>query len=96
MVINPASFAGLLLAGSTDGPHVAEYLTDLAAASGRVALRERDATDADVGRPLHGLTTGLGVRLFRQGVCISYGQPEAERVEVGDRIVEIVRGDVVT
>lgn len=96
VVINPASFAGLLLAGSTDGPHVAEYLTDLAAASGRVALRERDATDADVGRPLHGLTTGLGVRLFRQGVCISYGQPEAERVEVGDRIVEIVRGDVVT
>jgi voltage-gated potassium channel len=96
VVINPASFAGLLLAGSTNGPHVAEYLTDLAAASGRVALRERDATAEDVGRPLHELATGLGVRLFRNGECVSYGQPEAERVEIGDRIVEIVRGDAVT
>lgn len=96
VVINPARFAGLLLAGSTDGPNVAEYLTDLAAARGRVALRERDATAADVGRPLRGLATGLGVRLFRHGACIGFDQPEAEQIETGDRIVEIVRGDVVT
>lgn len=96
VVINPASFAGLLLAGSTDGPHVAEYLTDLAAAHGRVALREREATAADIGHPLHALPTGLGVRLFRNGVCVSHGQREAERVEAGDRIIEIVRGDVMT
>lgn len=96
VVINPASFAGLLLAGSTDGPHVADYLTDLAAAYGRVALRERDATPEDVGRPLTGLATGLGVRLFRAGRCIGYDQPEAARVEPGDRIVEIVRGAAIT
>jgi voltage-gated potassium channel len=95
VVINPASFAGLLLAGSTNGPHVAEYLTDLAAAHGRVALRERDATAQDVGRPLSGLTTGLGVRMFRNGECIGFDQPQAKRVEIGDRIVEIVQGDVV-
>jgi len=92
VVINPASFAGLLLAGSTNGPHVAEYLTDLAAAHGRVALRERDATPEDVGRPLSGLTTGLGVRMFRAGVCIGFDQRESESVQLGDRIVEIVRG----
>jgi voltage-gated potassium channel len=96
VVINPASFAGLLLAGSIDGPHVADYLTDLAAARGRVALRERDATAADVGRSLGDLATGLGVRLFRHGHCISHGQPEAARIEPGDRIVEIVAGTLVT
>nr|WP_314469785.1 potassium channel family protein [uncultured Sphingomonas sp.] len=92
VVINPASFAGLLLAGSTNGPHVAEYLTDLAAAHGRVALRERDATPEDVGRPLSALTTGLGVRMFRKGECIGFDQREAENIQLGDRIVEIVRG----
>lgn len=92
VVINPASFAGLLLAGSTNGPHVSEYLTDLAAAHGRVALHERDATPADVGRPLTGLATGLGVRMFRGGLCIGFDQPEAASVQLGDRIVEIVRG----
>lgn len=92
VVINPASFAGLLLAGSTNGPHVSDYLTDLAAAQGRVALHERDATPADVGRPLTGLSTGLGVRLFRNGQCVGFDQPEAAAVQLGDRIVEIVRG----
>ncbi len=91
VVINPASFAGLLLAGSTSGPHVAEYLTDLAASHGRVALRERDATAEDIGRPLRELATGLGVRLFRRGECFGYFDVEADRVEAGDRIVEIVR-----
>ncbi len=91
VVINPASFAGLLLAGSTSGPHVAEYLTDLAASHGRVALRERDATAEYIGRPLRELATGLGVRLFRRGECFGYFDVEADRVEAGDRIVEIVR-----
>ena len=32
-VINPVSFAGLLLAGSTDGAHIADYIADLASSS---------------------------------------------------------------
>src|SRR3546814_4873555 len=40
-VINPVSFAGLLLAGSTHGEHIADYLADLATSSGRVQLAER-------------------------------------------------------
>ena len=39
-VINPASFAGLLLAGSTHGMHLADYMADPAATDGRVLLRE--------------------------------------------------------
>ena len=40
-VISPASFAGLLVAGSTHGLHLADYMADLAVTDGRVSLRER-------------------------------------------------------
>ena len=43
-VINPVSFAGLLLAGSTHGAHIADYIADLASSSGRVQLHEREVT----------------------------------------------------
>ena len=89
-VINPASFAGLLLAGSTHGEHLADYIADLAAHGGRVALHERDVAPAEVGRPLSALTTGLGVRLHRGGTAIGFWEPQAQRLEIGDRIVEIV------
>src|SRR3546814_16482246 len=37
-VINPVSFTGLLLAGSAQGAHVADYLADLARLAGRGQL----------------------------------------------------------
>ncbi|MBY0302612.1 MULTISPECIES: potassium channel family protein [Sphingomonas] len=89
-VINPASFAGLLLAGSTHGEHLADYIADLAAHVGRVALHERDVTPAEVGQPLSALNTGLGVRLHRRGAAIGFWEAGAQRLETGDRIVEIV------
>lgn len=39
-VINRPSFAGLLLAGSAHGMHLADYMADPAATDGRVLLRE--------------------------------------------------------
>lgn len=42
-MIDPESFAGLFFAGSTYGEHLADYVADLAAHGGRVALHERDA-----------------------------------------------------
>lgn len=93
IVINPASFAGLLLAGSTHGAHIAEYMADLAAANGRVQLNEREATANDIGRPLRAIGTGLGVRLYRRGLPIGFWEPGAQAVEAGDMIVEIVAGD---
>lgn len=89
-VINPASFAGLLLAGSTQGAHLAEYLADLAASAGRVALRERQATPQEVGRPLSAITTGLGVRIYRAGQCYGFEDPEAAALRPGDTIIEIL------
>jgi voltage-gated potassium channel len=89
-VINPASFAGLLLAGSTHGSHIADYLADLAASDGRVALHERQVTAREVGKPLSALTTGLGVRIYRRGECYGFWQVEVAALEAGDTLVEIV------
>lgn len=89
-VINPASFAGLLLAGSTHGPHIADYMADLAASDGRVALHERAVTAGEVGKPLAALTTGLGVRIYRGGDCFGFWQPEVQALQAGDTLVEIV------
>ena len=35
-VINPVSFTGLLLAGSAEGAHIADYMADLASVTGKV------------------------------------------------------------
>ena len=89
-VINPASFAGLLLAGSTFGPRVADYMSDLAAWDGRVALRERPVSEDEVGRPLAELATGLGLRIYRDGECLGFWDLETRRMQRGDVVVEIV------
>ena len=89
-VINPASFAGLVLAGSTHGAHLADYMADLAATHGRVALRERVVTDAEVGMPLRSIDTGLGHRIYRGNVMFGFWEREADRLEPGDVILEVV------
>jgi voltage-gated potassium channel len=88
-VINPASFAGLLLAGATHGPHIADYLADLAGSHGTVALRERPAAADEVGRPLGAISTGKGLRIYRGGQAFGFWAPEAMRLEPGDLIVEV-------
>jgi len=89
-VINPASFAGLLLAGSTHGPHIADYMADLANADGRVTLREREATGDEIGKPLAAIKTGLGLRVYRGDACIGFWDSEAGTLRPGDLIVEVV------
>lgn len=90
-VINPASFAGLLLAASTHGSHIADYMADLAAVDGSVALRERPVAPEEVGRPLAAITTGRGLRLYRAGTPHGFWDTASERLEPGDTIVEVVR-----
>jgi voltage-gated potassium channel len=89
-VINPVSFAGLLLAGSTESSHLSDYIADLASSHGRVKLAERIVTDEECGRPLAALARGLGVRVYRNDVPYGFWEPEAKALMPGDRIVEIL------
>ncbi|PZO87587.1 MAG: potassium transporter TrkA [Sphingomonas sanxanigenens] len=91
-VINPTSFAGLLLAGSCFGPHITDYMVDLAAADGRVQLAERPVAEHEIGKPLRAVETGMGVRVYREGRPYGFWEPEAMVLQPGDSIVEIVPG----
>ncbi len=89
-VINPVSFAGLLLAGSTQGLHISDYIADLASSSGRVKLSERVVKDEECGKPLADLALGIGVRIYRDGKPYGFWEAEAQAVRAGDCIVEIL------
>lgn len=89
-VINPISFAGLLLAGACKGSHLTDYLVDLASIRGRVALNERPVAPMEAGKPLSAITTGLGLRIYRDGHPYSFAEAEAGALLPGDTIVEIV------
>jgi voltage-gated potassium channel len=89
-VINPVSFAGLLLASSTQGSHIADYLADLASSSGRVQLCERTVRAEEQGKPLSAIARGLGVRLYRDGRPFGFWEAEAATLMPGDVIVEIL------
>jgi len=89
-VVNPVSFAGLLLASSCQGRHLADYLTDLASIHGEVELAERKVRPEEIGHPLTAIATGLGVRIYRDGVPHGHKAPEAQSLLAGDTILEIV------
>ena len=90
-VVNPVSFIGLLLAASSRGEHLAEYIADLATTQGNVRLREREAAQEEVGQLLKDLSGGRALRLYRGAEILCPDDPEPPRVEHGDMIVEIVR-----
>ena len=93
-VINPVSFTGLLLAGSADGEHIADYLADLATVSGKVQLTERPVAAAEIGRSLDELTTGgRGLRIYRDGLPYGFWEPEVQALQAGDIIVEVLPCD---
>ncbi|MBB5709000.1 potassium channel family protein [Sphingomonas xinjiangensis] len=89
-VINPVSFAGLLLASSCTGTNIAASLADLASARGKVALTERPVRVGEIGKPLGAIATGLGVQLRRNGQAFSFADPEAETLLAGDSVIEII------
>ncbi|AXB76140.1 TrkA family potassium uptake protein [Novosphingobium sp. P6W] len=88
-VINPVRFTGLLLAGSAEGQHIAEYMSDLASVGGRVQLIERPVSASEIGKPLEQIPTGKGLRIYRGDKAIGFWEAEAHSLEPGDIIVEI-------
>ena len=89
-VVNPVSFAGLLLASSLDGPNRADYLNDLATSEGQVMLREREVEQHEVGKSADEICTGQAVRLIRDNKPHGPKDPAFGRVIPGDRVLEII------
>lgn len=90
-VINPVRFTGLLLAGSAQGAHIADYLADLATVTGRVQLVERPVMREEIGHSIDKLVSGgRGLRMYRNGHPYGFWEPEAQTLEAGDIVVEIV------
>lgn len=91
-VINPVRFTGLLLAGSAEGAHTADYLADLASVGGRVQLVERPVRASEVGVRLCNLASGgVGLRIYRGEQMIGFWEgDDATTLREGDTVVEIV------
>ena len=89
-VVNPVSFAGLLLASSLEGPHRAEYLADLATSEGQVMLRERIVEEREFGKSADEICTGQAVRLIRGGQPHGPRDRAFKKLKAGDVILEII------
>ena len=90
-VINPVRFTGLLLAGTAQGSHTADYLLDLASIQGRVQLVERAARPEEIGGSIDHLAGGSrGLRILRGAESIGFWEEGAKSIQPGDIIVEIV------
>ena len=90
VVVNPLDFAGLLLATTHGGQHIADYLADLASREGKVQLIEREVRPDEVGRPLREICAGLGLRIIRDGTAYGFWRPQVEKLQPGDLVMEIV------
>lgn len=90
VVVNPLDFAGLLLATTHAGHHIADYLADLATMGGRVRMIEREVRPEEIGTSLKDLTDELGLRIIRDGKPFGFWRPQVRKLEPGDIIMAIV------
>ncbi len=89
-ILNPVRLGGQMLARSATARQAVEYMADLASADGRVMMRERVATQAEIGMRLNALSTGLGTRIVRGGQSIGFWEGDKTIIQPGDVLVEIV------
>lgn len=89
VVVNPLDFAGLLLATTHGGQHIADYLADLASMKGKVRIIEREVGADEVGRSLKDVCDGLGLRVIRDGTPYGFWRPQVASLQPGDFIMEI-------
>ncbi|MEO8272230.1 MAG: potassium channel family protein [Aureliella sp.] len=89
VVVNPLDFAGLLLAATNSGQHIADYLSDLASMKGKVRLMEREVRPEEIGKALNDSSECLGLRIIRDGTPYGFWRPQVQKLETGDIIMEI-------
>jgi voltage-gated potassium channel len=91
IIVNPVSFGGQLLAQCTAGPHIADYVADLVTRGGKVELRERPIRDDEIGRSPRQIVGGQVLRIYRGDRAIGFWEPEAQVLEAGDALIEVVQ-----
>ncbi len=89
VIVNPFNFAGLLLATSHTGQHIAAYLADLASGDGKVQMIERPVAPHEIGSSLKNIEGAVALRLIREGTPYGFWRPQAEKLEPGDIVMEI-------
>jgi voltage-gated potassium channel len=89
VIVNPISFGGQLLAGSTAGPHLADYVAELVTRGGDSDLHEREVTAGEVGLSPAEIRTGQVLRLYRDDRCLLLDNPAAQKLEAGDVLIEV-------
>ena len=89
VVVNPFDFAGLLLATSLTGQHIADYIADLASRQGKVQLIEREVAPDEVGRSLDDIKGAVALRVIREGKPYGFWRTQAQVLKPGDVIMEI-------
>ena len=89
VVVNPFDFAGLLLATSRTGQHIADYLADLASREGKVQLVEREVEPHEIGRSLRDLEGAVALRVIREGKPYGFWRTQSQTLEKGDVIMEV-------
>jgi voltage-gated potassium channel len=92
-VVAPSMVGGYLMADSVDTSYIADYVSDLMRASGRVRLRQRQARAEEIGRPMRELGPGLAVRLIRGGEAVGFWEGERARICAGDVLLVIEPGE---
>jgi voltage-gated potassium channel len=89
VVVNPFDFAGLLLATSHSGQHIADYLVDLASHEGKVQMVEREVSPDEVGKSLKEVKGAVALRVIRAGKPYGFWRTQAQKLKAGDVIMEI-------
>ena len=89
VVVNPFDFAGLLLATSRTGQHIADYLADLASREGKVQLIEREVEPGEIGKSLRDLEGAVALRVIRAGKPYGFWRTQAQKLKAGDVIMEV-------
>ena len=88
VIVNPISFGGQLLAGSTTGPHLADFIAELVTGGGSADLHERAVGADEVGRAPAAVTTGRVVRIYRGDRSLR--PAEVDALAAGDQLIEVV------
>ena len=89
VIVNPFDFAGLLLATSQTGQHIADYLADLASREGKVQLIEREVEPHEIGRALSDLEGAVALRVIREGKPYGFWRTQSKKLQAGDIIMEV-------